>query len=192
MFGFFLTGHISGLWGLFFVKHTNLLKGEKKVSANLEAKKLIVEEIKNKIEKAKSLTFVDYRGLTVEEDTKLRTAFRNAGAEYKVYKNRLILKALEECGISGLESVLEGTSAVAFGYNDEVSSNKIIVDTMKDINKMQIKGGIVNGEVVDISMIETLAQIPSREVLVAKLLFLLQSPVRGLAVAINEIAKKQN
>lgn len=162
------------------------------MSANLEAKKLIVEEIKNKIEKAKSLTFVDYRGLTVEEDTKLRTAFRNAGAEYKVYKNRLVLKALEECGIKGLESVLEGTSAVAFGYNDEVSSNKIIVDTMKDINKMQIKGGIVNGQVVDVNMIETLAKIPSREVLVAKLLFLLQSPVRGLAVAINEIAKKQN
>lgn len=160
------------------------------MSANLEAKKLIVEEIKNKIEKAKSLTFVDYRGLTVEEDTKLRSAFRNAGAEYKVYKNRLVLKALEECGIKGLESVLEGTSAVAFGYNDEVSSNKIIVDTMKDINKMQIKGGIVNGEVVDVKMIETLAKIPSREVLVAKLLFLLQSPVRGLAVAINEIAKK--
>ena len=162
------------------------------MSANLEAKKLIVEEIKNKIQKAKSLTFVDYRGLTVEEDTKMRTAFRNAGAEYKVYKNRLILKALEDCGISGLENVLEGTSAVAFGYNDEVSSNKIVVDTMKETNKMQIKGGILNGKVVDVEMIETLAKIPSKEVLVAKLLFLLQSPVRGLAIALNAIAEKNN
>lgn len=162
------------------------------MSANLETKKLIVEEIKNKIQKAKSLTFVDYRGLTVEEDTKMRTAFRNAGAEYKVYKNRLVLKALEDCGISGLENVLEGTSAVAFGYNDEVSSNKIIVDTIKETNKMQIKGGVLNGKVVDIEMIETLAKIPSKEVLVAKLLFLLQSPVRGLAVALNAIAEKNN
>lgn len=162
------------------------------MSANLEAKKLIVEEIKNKIQKAKSLTFVDYRGLTVEEDTKMRTAFRNAGAEYKVYKNRLVLKALEDCGISGLENVLEGTSAVAFGYNDEVSSNKIIVDTIKETNKMQIKGGVLNGKVVDVEMIETLAKIPSKEVLVAKLLFLLQSPVRGLAVALNAIAEKNN
>ena len=162
------------------------------MSANLEAKKLIVEEIKNKIQKAKSLTFVDYRGLTVEEDTKMRTAFRNAGAEYKVYKNRLVLKALEDCGITGLENVLEGTSAVAFGYNDEVTSNKIIVDTMKETNKMQIKGGVVNGKVVDIAMVETLAKIPSKEVLLAKLLFLLQSPVRGLAVALNAIAEKNN
>lgn len=162
------------------------------MSASLEAKKLLVEEIKNKIQRAKSLTFVDYRGLTVEEDTKMRAAFRNAGADYKVYKNRLLLRALEECGITGLESVLEGTSAVAFGFEDEVAPNKIIVDTIKDTQKMQIKGGVLNGQVVDVAMVEKLASIPSKEVLLAKLLFLLQSPVRGLAVALNAIAEKNN
>ncbi|MCI5797315.1 MAG: 50S ribosomal protein L10 [Firmicutes bacterium] len=162
------------------------------MSASLEAKKLLVEEIKDKIQRAKSLTFVDYRGLTVEEDTKMRAAFRNAGADYKVYKNRLLLRALEECGITGLESVLEGTSAVAFGFEDEVAPNKIIVDTIKDTQKMQIKGGVLNGQVVDVAMVEKLASIPSKEVLLAKLLFLLQSPVRGLAVALNAIAEKNN
>ena len=162
------------------------------MSASLEAKKLLVEEIKEKIKKAKSLTFVDYRGLTVEEDTKMRAAFRNAGADYKVYKNRLVLRALEECGITGLDSVLEGTSAVAFGYADEVAPNKIIVDTMNDTQKMQIKGGVLNGQVIDVNMVKTLASIPSKEVLLAKLLFLLQSPVRGLAVALNAIAEKNN
>lgn len=162
------------------------------MSASLEAKKLLVEEIKSKIQRAKSLTFVDYRGLTVEEDTKMRAAFRDAGADYKVYKNRLLLRALEECGITGLESVLEGTSAVAFGFEDEVAPNKIIVDTIKNTQKMQIKGGVLNGQIIDVAMVEKLANIPSKEVLLAKLLFLLQSPVRGLAVALNAIAKKNN
>ena len=162
------------------------------MSANLDAKKALVEEIKEKIKKAKSLTFVDYRGLTVEEDTKMRAAFRNAGADYKVYKNRLVLRALEECGITGLDHVLEGTSAVAFGYADEVAPNKIIVDTINDTQKMQIKGGVLNGQVIDVNMVKTLASIPSKEVLLAKLLFLLQSPVRGLAVALNAIAEKNN
>ena len=162
------------------------------MSASLEAKKALVEEIKEKIKKAKSLTFVDYRGLTVEEDTKMRAAFRNAGADYKVYKNRLVLRALEECGITGLDKVLEGTSAVAFGFADEVAPNKIIVDTMEDTQKLQIKGGVLNGKVIDANMVKTLASIPSKEVLLAKLLFLLQSPVRGLAVALNAIAEKNN
>ena len=162
------------------------------MSASLEAKKLLVEEIKSKIQRAKSLTFVDYRGLTVEEDTKMRAAFRDAGADYKVYKNRRLLRALEECGITGLESVLEGTSAVAFGFEDEVAPNKIIVDTIKNTQKMQIKGGVLNGQIIDVAMVEKLANIPSKEVLLAKLLFLLQSPVRGLAVALNAIAEKNN
>lgn len=189
---FFSQSLVSGFGSYFFVSHKFIKRRCKKVSASLEAKKLLVEEIKDKIQRAKSLTFVDYRGLTVEEDTKMRAAFRNAGADYKVYKNRLLLRALEECGITGLESVLEGTSAVAFGFEDEVAPNKIIVDTIKDTQKMQIKGGVLNGQVVDVAMVEKLASIPSKEVLLAKLLFLLQSPVRGLAVALNAIAEKNN
>lgn len=161
------------------------------MSANLEAKKLIVEEIKDKINKAVSLTFVDYRGLTVEEDTKMRAELRKANVEYKVYKNRLLLKALEELGMTGYADILEGTTAVAFGMHDEVSAPKILVDTAEKTKKMQVKGGILNGARIDAKMVETLAKIPSKEVLISKLLYLLQSPVRSVAIALNAIAEKK-
>lgn len=160
------------------------------MSANFEAKKVIVEEIKEKIKSAKTLTFVDYRGLTAVEDTALRAAFRKANAEYKVYKNRLLLRALEELGMTGYDALLEGTTAVAFGYEDEVSTAKILVDTIKNTKKMQLKGGILDGKQIDVAMIETLAKIPSKEVLITQLLYVLQSPVRGLAIALDAIANK--
>lgn len=161
------------------------------MSANLEAKKVIVEEIKDKINKAVSLTFVDYRGLTVEEDTKMRAELRKANVEYKVYKNRLLLKALEELGMTGYADILEGTTAVAFGMHDEVSAPKILVDTAEKTKKMQVKGGILNGARIDAKMVATLAKIPSKEVLISKLLYLLQSPVRSVAIALNAIAEKK-
>ena len=161
------------------------------MSANLEAKKVIVEEIKDKINKAISLTFVDYRGLTVEEDTKMRTELRKSGVEYKVYKNRLLIKALQELGLTGYEDILEGTTAVAFGMQDEVSAPRILVKTVEDTKKMQIKGGILNGARIDTAMVEKLAKIPSKEVLISKLLYLLQSPVRSVAIALNAIAEKK-
>ena len=160
------------------------------MSANLDAKKVVVEEIKEKIKSAKTLTFVDYRGLTAVEDTALRAEFRKANAEYKVYKNRLLLRALEELGMTGYDAILEGTTAVAFGYEDEVSTAKILVDTIKSTKKMQLKGGILNGKQIDVAMVETLANIPPKEVLITKLLYILQSPVRGLAIALNAIAEK--
>ena len=161
------------------------------MSANLEAKKLIVEEIKNKIQSSISLTFVDYRGLTVEEDTKMRRALREAGVEYKVYKNRLLLKALEDLGMTGYEDILQGTTAVAFGMQDEVSAPRIIVETSEKTKKMQVKGGILNGNRVEADMVNQLTKIPSKEVLISKLLYLLQSPVRSVAIALNAIAEKQ-
>ena len=161
------------------------------MSANLEAKKVLVEEIKEKIKSAISLTFVDYRGLTVEEDTKMRKELREAGVEYKVYKNRLLLKALEELGYTGYNDILEGTTAVAFGMQDEVSGPRILVKTIENSKKMQVKCGMLNGERIDSSMVETLAKIPSKEVLISKLLYLLQSPVRSVAIALNAIAEKK-
>ena len=161
------------------------------MSANLEAKKVVVDEIKEKIKSAVSVTFVDYRGLTVEEDTNMRKAFREAGAEYKVYKNRLVLKALSELGYNGFENDLEGTTAFVFS-KDEVTGPKILVDTMDKTKKMELKCGLVNGEKVDAKMIETLAKIPSKEVLISKLLYLLQSPIRSVAIALKAIADKNN
>lgn len=171
------------------------------MSANLEAKKLVVEEIKEKFSKAKTLAFVDYRGLTVAEDTALRKTFRASGCEYKVYKNRLMLKALSDLGIQCSTNFLEGTTAVAIGYDDEVAPAKIVCDAIKSTKKMAIKFGILNGVCVDAKNIEALATLPSKEELIAKLLGtlnntasslcrVLSAPTRGLAVALNAIATK--
>ena len=171
------------------------------MSANLEAKKLIVEEIKEKISKSKSITFVDYRGLNVESDTKLRRDFKNAGAEYKVYKNRLMLRALNECNIEVDEKLFEGTTAVAFSYNDEVSAPKIVMESVEKDKVLTVKFGIVNGKAVDAEEIKALSKLPSKEVLIAQLLSMLNAPAtslanvliaptRGLVVALDQIATK--
>ena len=171
------------------------------MSANLEAKKQLVEEIKEKFSKAKSIAFVDYRGITVAEDTALRKKFRENGCDYKVYKNRLMLKALSDLGIECSENYFEGTTAVAIGYQDEVAPAKIICDFIKDSKKMAIKFGILNGVSVDAHNIEALAKLPSKEELIAKLLGtlnntaaslfrVLSAPTRGLVVALNAVATK--
>ena len=171
------------------------------MSANLEAKKLVVDEIKDKFSKAKTIAFVDYRGITVSEDTELRKKFREAGCDYKVYKNRLMLKALSDLGIECPANFLEGTTAVAIGYADEVTPAKIVCDFIKNNSKMAIKFGILNGTSVDAHNIEALAKLPSKEELIAKLLGtlnntaaslcrVLSAPARGLAVALNAIATK--
>ena len=171
------------------------------MGANLEAKKLIVEEIKEKFSKAKTIAFVVYRGLTVAEDTALRKKFREAGCDYKVYKNRLMLKALSDLGIKCVENYLEGTTAVAIGYTDEVAPAKIVCDCVNETKKMAIKFGILNGVSVEAKDIEALAKLPSKEELIAKLLGtlnntaaslcrVLSAPTRGLAIALNAIATK--
>lgn len=160
------------------------------MSANLQAKKELVNEIKDKISKAKTIVFVDYKGLTVAEDTEMRANFRKANSEYRVYKNRLVLRALDELGIKGFDKYLEGTSAVAFGFEDEVSAAKIAAGAVEKTKKLEVKCGLLNGQFIGADEVKTLASIPSREELIAKLLFIFQNPMRSLAVAINEIAKK--
>lgn len=182
-------------------KHKILLKGGMDMSANLEAKKLVVEEIKEKFSKAKTIAFVDYRGITVAEDTALRRKFRQNGCDYKVYKNRLMLKALSDLGIECPVNYFEGTTAVAIGYEDEVVAAKIVCDFINDSKKMAIKFGILNGVSVDAHNIEELAKLPSKEELIAKLLGtlnntasslcrVLSAPTRGLVVALNAVATK--
>ena len=161
------------------------------MSANLEAKKEVVSEIKDKLSKAKTVVFVDYRGLTVSEVTEMRSEFRKNNADYKVYKNRLVIRALNELGITGLDEYLQGTSAVAFGYEDEVTAAKIVAKTGEATKKLEIKCGILNGQFISSDEVKTLANIPTREELIGKLLFIFQNPMRSLAVALSEIAKKQ-
>ena len=172
------------------------------MSENFEAKKVIVEEIKEKLSKAKSVTFVDYNALTVEEDTQMRREFKKNGAEYKVYKNKLLLLALGELGINGAEKYLHGTTAVAFSYDDEVGGAKVTCQTAEKTQKLTVKFGVLNGNLVESKDIEALAKLPNKEVLVAKLLGTLNgpisalarvliAPVQGLAIALNAVAEQK-
>ncbi len=152
---------------------------------NQKAKQQVVEEIKAKIQKAKSIVFVDYRGLTVAQDTALRSEFRKAGADYKVYKNRLVLRALNDCGINLDESLFQGTLACAFGFDDEVAPAKILDKVISDTKKMEVKFGVLNGEKIDSAEVKALANLPTKEVLLVKLLSVLNGPATGLARVIN-------
>ncbi len=157
----------------------------------IKIKEQQVSEYVEKIGKAKSFVLVDYRGLNVAEDTAMRSDMRKAGVEYKVIKNRLVLRALNNAGITGFDKVLEGPTAMAISYEDAVAPAKIIVDNVKKTNKLTVKGGVVEGKVLSVPEINAVASIPAKPVLVAQLLGMLQTPVRSLAVVMSEIAKKQ-
>ena len=162
------------------------------MSANLEIKKNAVEEIKNLISNSKSVVLVDYRGITVASDTALRKNFREKNVVYKVIKNTLFKKACEQLGITGLDEALNGTTAFAFGMEDETSAPRNIKQAMKDYNTtLSIKAGLVNGKAVSNQEIITLASIPAKEQLVAQLLYVLNAPVSGLARAFKAIAEKK-
>ncbi len=157
----------------------------------LKLKKEQVAELEDKVKRALGIVIVDYRGITVEEDTALRSALREAGIEYKVIKNRLILRAFNAAGISGFDKVFEGPTAVAFSYDDATAPARILSENGKKLNKLAIKGGVVENQAMDAAGIAKIANIPSRTVLIGQLLGLLTSPMRSLAVALNEVAKKQ-
>ena len=160
------------------------------MSANFEAKKQVVEEIKAKIAESKSVILVNYKGLTVLEDTELRNAFRNANVQYKVLKNTLVRRAFNDLGVASFDADLNGTTAFAFGC-DETTAARIVVENAKKLeDKISAKSGYVNGEYVDANGVKTLAAIPSKEVLVATLAGTLQSMISGLAVALNKVAEK--
>lgn len=157
----------------------------------IKIKEQQVAEYAEKFGKAKSVVLVDYRGLNVAEDTSMRSELRKANVEYKVVKNRLILRAFVNAGYQGFDSVLEGPTAIAVSYDDAVAPAKIIVDNVKKTNKITVKGGVVEGKIMDAQGITKVASVPAKPVLVAQLLGMLQTPVRGLAVALSEIAKKK-
>ena len=163
----------------------------KKLSANLEIKKQVVEDITAKIKNSKSVVFVDYKGLTVAEVTELRNSFRKANVEYKVLKNTLVRKAFNELGINSFDADLNGPTAVAFGA-DETAAAKIIIDAQKKFaDKISAKSAYVDGNYVDANGVKALASIPSREQLIANLAGALSATIRGLAVALNAVAEKK-
>ena len=161
------------------------------MSKNLEIKKQVVAEIKEKLQNAQSVVLYDYRGLTVEQVTKLRNECRKAGVEYVVYKNNLIGLAAKEAGIEGLDDYLKGPTAVAFGTNDAVAPAKILSNFIKEVKKTEVKGGILSGNVIDVAGVENLASMPSREVLIARIMGSMMSSVSKFVYCLEAIRKKQ-
>ena len=154
---------------------------------NRTIKEAKVVEIKEKLEKAQAIILADYQGLTVEEDTQLRKNLREAGVEYKVYKNTLVKIAAKELNIEGIDAYLEGPVAIAFGYEDVTAPARILYDFSKDHKKLELKAGVVEGQFYDKASIEQLASIPSKEVLIAKLLGSIKSPLSKLAYLLSAI-----
>lgn len=158
--------------------------------AKVELKQPIVEEISAKIKDAQSVVLVDYRGLTVEQDTQLRRNLREAGVVYKVYKNTYMTRAFQGTEFEALAPYLEGPSAVAIATDDATAPARVIAEFAKKADKLEIKGGVVEGTVYDAKGMAAIANIPSREVLISKLLGSLQSPITNFARVMNQLAEK--
>ena len=159
--------------------------------ANIELKQPIVEEIQSYMEKTQSIVAVDYRGLTVAQDTQLRKELREAGVVYKVYKNTLLKRAFEGTEYEALSKHLDGPTAVAFGIEDATAPARIIDKALKDMPALEFKAGVVEGTYYDEKGMQAIAKIPSRDVLISKLLGSLQSPIANIARVLKQIAEKQ-
>ena len=162
------------------------------MSKNLELKKQVVSDIVKKFQDAQSVVIVNYSGLTVEQVTALRSQFRANGVDYCVLKNTLVRRALQELNIEGLDEVLNGPSAFAFGMSDAVSPAKILNDfiTKSKTEVISVKAGLLGTEVMNPDQVKALADIPSREVLLARLVGSLQSSIAGFVRVLDAIAKK--
>ena len=159
--------------------------------AKVELKQPIVDEIKEYASKAQSAVIVDYRGLTVEQDTVLRKKLREAGVVYKVYKNTMLKRAFEGTDFAQLEATLEGPTAIAFGIDDATAPERVLNEVAKTNNKLEFKGAVVEGMFYDAEGVKVIANIPSREVLISKLLGSIQSPITNFARVLNQIAESK-
>lgn len=158
--------------------------------AKVELKKPVIDEISEAINGAQSVVLVDYRGLTVAEDTQLRKQLREAGVIYKVYKNTMMEFAFKGTDCEKLQEYLAGPSAVAISKTDATAPARELSKFAKTAPKLEIKGGIVEGEAYDAKGIAGIANIPSREELLSKLLGSLQSPITNFARVMNQLAEK--
>lgn len=159
---------------------------------NVERKAEQVSLVAEKIKKAQSIVAFDYRGISVAEDTELRAEMRKAGVEYAVIKNHIMERACEANGIDAKNSiVLKGPSAFAFGYEDVAAPARILKAFIKKAKKCELKGGFVEKDILNATQVEAIADLPSREVMIARMLGSMMSPISKFAIALNEIAKKQ-
>lgn len=155
----------------------------------LHQKEQAVAEVADKLQRAQSVIVVDYRGLTVDEVTKLRTEFRNAGVEYRVIKNNMLRRAADSLDLEGVNDMFLGPTAVAFGYEDPVAPAKILYKFRKDTDKTTIKGGVLDGKAIDEAEVVNLSKLPSKEELLAKMLGSLNAPITKFALALSAVPK---
>ncbi len=184
--------------GLIFNGEVDILPKE----STLKQKREVIDNISERMKAAKAMVFADYRGLTVEQDTELRSALRKAGVDYKVVKNTLTRFAAKENGLEELDTYLNGPTAMASSDSDPVAPAKILSEYAKKYDKLELKVGVVEGKIIDVNGIKSLAELPSKEVLIAKVLGGFNAPIsglvnvlngniRGLVVALNAIAEQK-
>ena len=158
--------------------------------AKVELKQPIVAAIAEDVKDAQSVVIVDYRGLTVAQDTELRKQLREAGIIYKVCKNTMMKRAFEGTDFAGLNPYLEGPSAIAISKDDATAPARIICKFAKDAKALEVKAGVAEGTVYDANGVNELSKVPTREVLLGRLLGSMQSPIANLARVLNQIAEK--
>lgn len=158
--------------------------------AKIELKKPIVDEIAATIKDAQTVVLVDYRGLTVEQDTQLRKELREAGVQYTVVKNTLLSRAAKEAGIEGLDPVLENTTALATSDTDYVAAARILCKYAEGSKTFEVKTGYLDGELISMDKLNQLAKLPSREVLLANVLGAFNAPIASFARAVQAIVDK--
>ena len=160
--------------------------------AKTEAKQVVVNEIKDKLSRAASVVVVDARGLTVEQDTALRKSLREAGVDYKVYKNTMVTLAVKDTPFEGLAQYLEGPSAFAFSYGEATTAAAILDKAVKNLENLEFKASVIENTVYDAAGTKAIAGIPSREVLLSRLLGSFKSPMSSFARVIKQIAENQS
>ena len=159
--------------------------------AKVELKQPIVSEISELLNDAKAAVLVDYRGLTVEQDTILRKQLREAGVTYKVYKNTMLHLAFKGTDFEAMDEKLEGPTAIAVSDTDASAPARILFEFAKKAPALELKGGVVEGTCYDDKGVQVIATIPSREILLGKLLGSIQSPITNLARVLNQIAESK-
>lgn len=157
----------------------------------IQEKQLVVSEVAAKLRESASTIVADYRGLNVAQVTELRKRLREAGVDFQVLKNTLVRRATAEAELSELDSALTGPTAIAFSKDDVVAAAKILSEFAKKNDALKVKGGVVEGRVVDVDQIKDLANLPSREGLLSMLLSVLQAPIRNFALAVKAVSEKQ-
>jgi large subunit ribosomal protein L10 len=158
----------------------------------IEQKQVVVDEIKQKLEKAVSVVIMDARGLSVEQDTSLRKLLREAGIEYKVYKNTMMNFAIKGTSFEGMSEYLSGPSTFAICYGDSTLAARIISKQLKTMPALEFKAGVIEGKVYDAAAIKLISEIPAKEELYSKLLGSFKNPMSGFARVIKAISEKKS